>query len=71
MISHIKQIFENQAVFFKEEASMTLSFRLSALTKLEEAILKYRDEIHQTIKKMWEKAHAKHILPKRDLCSMN
>jgi len=51
MISHIKQIFENQAVFFKEEASMTLSFRLSALTKLEEAILKYRDEIHQALKK--------------------
>lgn len=51
MINQIKQIFETQAGFFKEEAAMTLSFRLSALTKLEEVILKYRDEIHQALKK--------------------
>lgn len=50
-MSQIKQIFESQAKFFKEEAAMTLSFRLSVLTKLEKAILTNRDQIHAALKK--------------------
>ena len=51
MESNIKEILKKQQEFFATGTTLQVSFRLEALDILEEAILKYQDDIQEALRK--------------------
>ena len=51
MESNIKEILKKQQEFFATGTTLQVSFRLEALGILEEAILKYQDNIQEALRK--------------------
>ena len=51
MESNIKKILKKQQEFFATGTTLQVSFRLEALDILEEAILKYQDDIQEALRK--------------------